>query len=111
MTTLAGFRGRVRALLQDESSPYRYSDSQILVETNGAVSRLLNIRPDAFVAYNFAPAAVAADGDTLPVPAALETYLVHVVAGELLRRDAEHASAERGRVLVDSALGYLVGGP
>jgi len=45
-----------RVFLQDEATPYRYSDAQLLAYLNNSFAAILNLRPDIFVgSYSTAP--------------------------------------------------------
>ena len=94
---------RVRALLQDETTPFRYSDSQMIDSLNDGLNRLVDLRPDEFIGVSFDPARVAALVDTLDVPWKFIHPLTVFVAGYMMLREDEFATDGRAVALIGAA--------
>ena len=69
MFLLSDLIGQVRELVQDEVTPYRYSDDRLYRTLNNAFTEAYRVRPDIFVDVNFViPFVTPADsGDTFPL--------------------------------------------
>jgi hypothetical protein len=68
----------VRELLQDEQTPYRYSDSRLRAAYNGAMEAVLRIRPDLWVNSDYEPVYFSA-GATFPLDARFFMAVVYYV--------------------------------
>jgi len=86
---------RVRALLQDSDTPYRYSDSEMFDAMNDGAERLLQLRPDYFIPVGFTITYVTQLTDTLSIPPALLNPLVMFTAGYMMLREDEFSNDGR----------------
>lgn len=91
---------RVRALLQDETVPYRYTDAQIIDGINEGQDRMVALRPDAFIGVAFLPTRVAALVDDLSVPWRFVHLIALFVYGLLSLREDEYANDGRSAALM-----------
>lgn len=53
LATVADYMSSARQLLQDEVSPYRYSDTDLVLALNLAIGEARRIRPELFQSYFF----------------------------------------------------------
>jgi hypothetical protein len=98
---------RVRALLQDETVPYRYTDAQLIDSINDGLDRMVELRPDYFISVDFVPTRITALVDALEVPWRLIYPMTLFTAGYMMLRDDEFATDGRAAALVGAA-GRLV---
>ncbi len=98
---------RVRALLQDSTTPFRYSDSDMFDSVNDGLDRMVDLRPDYFIAAKFAPARVAALADVLTIPDRLIYPMTLFTAGYMMLREDEFSTDGRASQLLGAA-GLLV---
>ena len=93
-----------RSLLQDQVTPYRYTDPQLLQAINISLYEIRRIRPDAF-AGNFITGLtpLAALGDPVPVDDIFFPPMIDFVTGYAELRDDEFvdgaADATGGRAV------------
>jgi hypothetical protein len=94
---------RVRALLQDDTAPERYSDSQLIDAINDGIDRMLELRPDYFILQDFTPTRVTATTSELGVPWRLVYPLMLFTAGYMMLREDEFSTDGRAVALLAGA--------
>ena len=94
---------RVRALLQDETTPFRYSDSQMIDSINDGLDRMVELRPDYFIAAKFDPTRITAPADVLNIPFRLVYPMTLFTAGYMMLREDEFSTDGRAIALLGSA--------
>ena len=98
---------RVRALLQDSTVPFRYTDSDMLDSVNDAQDRMVELRPDYFIGIKFAPARVTSGASVMSVPERLIYPMTLFVAGYMMLREDEFSTDGRAQAIIGAA-GFLV---
>jgi hypothetical protein len=101
---------QARVLLQDNRSPYRYSDLQLLANLKEALGELWRLRPDAFygqLAIDYIPP-TGWDED-LPVEAVFFTPIVNFVVARAEMRDDEFVNDNRAGILYAAFQGAVRG--
>jgi hypothetical protein len=102
---------RVRALLQDEQAPYRYSDAQLFDSINDAQDSMVSLRPDYFIAVDFDPVRVVATTTELAAPWRLVYPMTLFVAGYMMLREDEFADDGRAAAMVGRAATIVTEAP
>jgi hypothetical protein len=102
-----------RGLIQDESSPFRYSDASLCLSLSEAVAEARRLRPDLFVdtLLDTLPLYTTADIlDTIPLPDTYMPALANYVAGRTQLRDDEFSMDGRAVMLITAFVATLTGG-
>ena len=73
-----------RTLIQDTSTPYRYSDTDMLSFVNKALRRISLLRPDLFAVHEFIPTQAGVIFQELPEEAARLIEVYYVQGGRAL---------------------------
>jgi len=94
---------RVRALLQDETVPFRYSDSQMIDSINDGLDRMVELRRDYFINVSFVPARITVPADVLEVPWNLIYPMTLFTAGYMMLREDEFSTDGRANALLGAA--------
>jgi len=87
-----------RTLLQDTvDSPYRYSDSDLVVALNVGLGEIWRLRRDLFLGRSFAPKFDGADNttDIVPLDEGYRMALVYYIVGFIQLRDDEEVQDQR----------------
>jgi hypothetical protein len=98
---------RVRSLVQDEVTPFRYSDADIIDSINDGLDRMVELRPDYFISSSFEPTRITALTDPLDVPWRLIYPMTLFTTGYMMLRDDKFATDGRAVNLLGAA-GLLV---
>lgn len=108
MVSLDEVIGRVRAYIQDNVAPYRYSDTEVMYQLNSGIINIVELRPDLFISppyyrdtvlstAKFSPPDVGLTPPAeVPIPLFVIEPLCMYVAAHLEIRDDEFA--QDGRV-------------
>ena len=104
----------VRGIVQDERTPYRYSNAAIAAYVSEAVSEARRVRPDLFLttwrqAITFYTAADTAT--VIPLPDFLFPQVVNYVAGRTDLREDEFSQDGRAMALIGAFGVALKGNP
>lgn len=94
-----------RGILQDEMTPYRYSDAALALYISEAVGEARRVRPDLFLSSwrQSIPLYTAADTDTLiPLPDFLTAQVVNYVVGRTDLREDEFSQDGRAIALMNA---------
>ena len=102
MFLLSDLIGQVRELVQDEVTPYRYSDDRLYRVLNNAFAEAYRIRPDIFVDLDFTiPFVAPADStDTFPLDQQFYTAFVDFVTATTELSDDEWTVDGRAMTLM-----------
>ncbi len=98
---------RVRALLQDSTTPFRYADVDMFDSVNDALDRMVELRPDYFIGIKFAPAAVTSLASVLTIPTRLIYPMTLFTSGYMMLREDEFSTDGRANALLGAA-GFIV---
>lgn len=98
---------RARSLMQDEQTPYRFTDPQLLNAINDAMLEALRLRPDLFVGVEYDPPAIVGLGDTVQIPSRYVNAIVYFVVGYLMLREDEFTSDARAATMLSAAKAAL----
>jgi hypothetical protein len=103
---------RARRILQDtDAASYRYSEESLADSVNDAVLELRRVRPDLFVASNFAPESIDAanfGATLLPIDDQFFMSLVYLTAGHQMLRDDEFSHDTRAVNLLNKGVAQLL---
>lgn len=103
LETVADYITEARALLLDETAPFRYPDVSIVSALNLAIGESFRIRPDLWLAY-FELAlpgySAGTPGATVAIPAAFRMAFLYFIVGHCQLRDDEDVSDTRAGALV-----------
>ncbi len=94
---------RVRALLQDATTPFRYADVDMFDSINDALDRMVELRPDYFIADKFAPTQVTALTSVLTIPTRLIYPMTLFTSGYMMLREDEFSTDGRANSLLGAA--------
>jgi hypothetical protein len=114
LSTIDDYIDDGRTLLQDTISPYRYSDTSLIVAMNVALLEGRRLRPDLFV-YNKAcgPTGVQSfqdkDGTVLVMEEQFRLAFLHGMVAHALERDQEDIQDARAAAFMGIFNAILVG--
>lgn len=116
LATVQDFITRARVLLQDATSPYRYSDAEIVEALNLAVSEAARIRPELFLASlrtgqslpSYSTGALSA---TVAVDQRYRTPFLYYIVGHVQLRDDEATQDSRAAALLNKFVSQLLTTP
>ncbi|MDX1297291.1 MAG: hypothetical protein R3260_03485 [Pseudomonas sp.] len=103
--TIGDCIGDARTILQDKSTPYRYTDDELYSAFNNGLNELKRLRPDAFVGSYGTDLTIYTSSDSateLPVAMIFFQPLVYFVTGFAELRDDEFAVEGRAAILLRS---------
>lgn len=108
---------QARVLLQDVrtdiGATYRYSDAELVIALNEAISEARRIRPDLFIGRlrdGLALLSAAALGTALPIDDMMFAPVVNYVVGRAELRDDQYTADGRAVALLQLFQGALYGG-
>lgn len=114
MATVSETIRNVRALIQDEQTPFRYSDTDLVQYLNEALATMYRIRPDLMVGQGWAVEAtltLPADA-TAVLPAVVTDWyfapLVDWISGRAFMRDTQYGEGGVAVVLFDKMRAALL---
>jgi hypothetical protein len=95
LETVQKYITAARVLLQDTvSSPYRYSDDELLAALSGAFPEAKKLRPDLFIVTTIQDFTVV-DGTTVVFDPMYRQALVYYMVGMMQLRDDEEVQDQR----------------
>lgn len=101
---------RVRAALQDEYAPHRYTDQQIVDAVNDGLDEMAHRRADLFAfstPVRFRPHYVTSVNSVIDIPANYRPILVDLVIADMMMREDEYANDGRAQTMLAAALSRL----
>lgn len=101
---------RVRAALQDEYAPHRYTDQQIVDAVNDGLDEMAHRRADLFAfsaPVRFRPNYVTSVDSVIDIPANYRPILVDLVIADMMMREDEYANDGRAQTMLSAALARL----
>ena len=109
--TIADLITEARSYIQDTDEPYRYTDTDLIIYANDAMTEIRRIRPDYY--YDLAVAAGGYDGYEVPQYTSTDytssdfpldqqafTATAYFIAGSAALRDDEHTVDARATALL-----------
>lgn len=100
-----------RRLLQDQRTPYRYPDVDLIEYLNQALAATYKLRPDLMLGSTWAPPALLAAPDELP--ASVDTWffgpIVSFIVGMAEARDDQFGESSRSVFFLGRLRGALQG--
>ena len=109
--TIGDCIGEARVLLQDNYTPYRYSDDELIDAFNNALYEIKRLRPDAYLGGYGTDLTIYTTADTateVPFPAIFFQPTVLYITGYAELRDDEFTIDQRAAILLRSFAGQLV---
>ena len=103
LATVAQYLSAARQLLQDENSPYRYSDDDIVLALNLAIGEARRIRPELFQAYFFTTLpsySSASPATTVDLPDEYRTAFLYYIVAHNQLADQEDTTDARTSMLL-----------
>lgn len=91
---------RVRGILNDSVTPFRYTNSDVLAYTNDAIIECYRHRPDFFIGSYGKSVTIVSLDDDLPTPDYVLSIMAMFVAGMCELRDDEHTNTGRANALI-----------
>lgn len=102
LTTVTDYLTRVRGLLQDTTSPYRYADTDLVDALNAAVTESKRIRPDMWFSYTTLPSYSATnEGATVAVDQMYGHAFCLFMVGMMQLRDQEDTQDPRAMAFLE----------
>lgn len=98
LTTVANYITEARALLQDQTAPYRYSDDEIVRALNMAIQDARRVRAELFQAYfdlSLPQYSSGATGATVDIDPMYRTSFLFYIVGAMQLRDQEDTTDAR----------------
>jgi hypothetical protein len=110
LDTVQDYIDRARVLLQDGTSPYRYSDDELMQGLNMAVLEARRIRPDMFVETDDAdlPYFTAVGNSTTAIDVQFRSAFLYYVVGHAQLRDEEDTQDARSVALLSKFTAQLL---
>lgn len=105
LSTVANYISAARQLLQDKTVPYRYSDDDIVLSLNLAISEARRIRPEIFQDYFFTSLpeySSAAPSTAVAVPEEYRMAFLYYIVGHNQLADQEDTTDARTSMLLQS---------
>lgn len=112
LSTVANYISSARQLLQDEVTPYRYSDDDIVLALNLAIGEARRIRPELFQDYFFGTLpeySSGTPGATVVVPDEYRTAFLYYIVGHNQLADQEDTTDARTSMLLGAFRAKLTG--
>jgi hypothetical protein len=113
MRTVANVVESVRGVIQDEKTPFRYSDQQLITSISDGISEARRIRPDLFINVLDGELPLFTTGnmnESIVLPDTYYVPLVNYVAGRTQLRDDQFSQDGRAVLLISSFGTALNGG-
>lgn len=107
LATIEDYILESRRLLQDEISPYRYPDVDVIAALNLALMEARRLRADLFLP-NFAVPLVEMPGTPVPFPEMYRVALVYYIVGHCQLRDDEATTDSRASALLQKFVAKLL---
>jgi len=112
LLTVANYISSARQLLQDETSPYRYSDDDIVLSLNLAISEARRVRPELFQDYFFTSLpsySSASPSVEVVIPEEYRVAFLYYIVGHNQLADQEDTTDARSTVLLTAFRAKLTG--
>jgi len=110
LDTVANYVSSARTLLQDATSPYRYSDADLVLALNLGVYEARKARPDLFIGRNDnLPNYTTNDSTAVSFDKQYRLALLYFVIGYAQLRDEEATQDARAAALLTSFRTMLLG--
>lgn len=111
LDTVAKYITSARVLLQDTVSPYRYSDTELVLALSFAILEARGIRPDLFYDEDFVlPSYTANDGTEVPIAEPYRVAFLYYMVGHAQLRDDEPTQDNRASALLNKFVTQLRNG-
>lgn len=114
LATVADYLSSARRLLQDENTPYRYSDVNIVVALNLGISEARRARPDMFQDYFFTSLpeySSASPSTAVAIPAEYRVAFLYYIVGHTQLADQEDTTDARTSMLLNKFIAQLTSMP
>ena len=98
LLTVQDYITRVRVLLLDQVSPYRYPDADLVASLNEGILEARRLRPDLMLSYfrtTLPEYSTASLGTTVAIDQMYRTAFVYYMAGQAQLRDEEDTQDAR----------------
>lgn len=103
LATVAQYISSARQLLQDENTPYRYSDDDIVLALNLAIGEARRLRPELFQNYFFTTLpsySSASPGTSVDIPDEYRMAFLYYIVGHNQLADQEDTTDARTSMLL-----------
>lgn len=103
LATVADYISSARQLLQDEATPYRYSDADIVLSLNLSISEARRIRPELFQDYFFTSLpsySSASPSVSVAIPEEYRVAFLYYIVGHNQLADQEDTTDARTSMLL-----------
>lgn len=111
LDTVAMFITEARALLLDETVPYRYSDASLVSALNMGIEESYRLRPDMWLSFFELPLpsyTTGAPGDVVVIPKGFKSAFLFYMVGLMQLRDDEDVSDARAGSLLTAFANKLL---
>ena len=109
LDTVSEYVSAARVLLNDETTPYRYSDVKLLLALNMSMFEARAKRPDLFIdRFDSIPQFAAVDSTAVTMDRQARLPLVYFMVGHTQLLDDEEASDARATVLLNKFIARLM---
>ena len=110
LATVANYITADRGLLQDETTPYRYSDANIVLGLNIGLLEARRLRPDLFLGIAAGPEhSSGSPSATVALDEQYRSALMYYIVGHIQLRDEEDTSDARATALLTQFRSQLLG--
>lgn len=100
MSTFADIIGEARTLLQDKVTPYRYSDSDLLVGANDSIKMIRKVRPDLFFGKYKVGISDYLITDSFPIGDEYKMAVRDYIVAHSQLTESEDAAGERAKAFI-----------
>jgi hypothetical protein len=111
LETVQDYVDESRRLLQDEISPFRYPDDDLVYALNIGLAEARRVRPDLFLpsfAIPYFTTLTADGGKAVPIELPFRSAFVYYLVGRMQLRDDESTTDARAASLLTKFLGQLL---
>ena len=111
LDTVQNYLDAARILLQDQVSPFRYANTDLVQNLNTALLEARRIRPDLFLANSFTPPTydAGAPSTSVDIDRMYRMSVVYYIVGMAQLRDDESTQDQRATILLNKFVSQLLG--
>jgi hypothetical protein len=109
LSTTSDYGAAARILLQDQTAPLRYPDTDLALALSIALEEAHRLRPDLFLGITSVPTYTALDTTAVTMDERYRMALVYYIAGWTQMRDDEYTQDGRAGVFLQKFVAILTG--
>lgn len=109
LDTVQDYVREARVLLQDQVSPYRYPDADLVSALNLGILTARRLRPDLFIGVSTPPSFSVVDTTTFAMDVQYRVPFVYFIVGHAQLRDEEDTQDQRSAAFIGKFTQQLLG--